>query len=74
MQHETKGRSHRKQSSTSELLDWVRILTAQTEKEATQAINNLFSDTAQLGILLKSQIDIDNILAKLSDSSEKRDK
>ena len=66
----TAGRSSRKQSSTSELVDWMRILTAKDEDEALTEIENLMSDSAQLGILLKSQIDVERVYVKPSDPSE----
>ena len=66
----TAGRSSRKQSSTSELVDWMRILTAKDKDEAFTEIENLMSDSAQLGILLKSRIDVERVYIKPSDPLE----
>ena len=54
-------RSTSKQVSTSELLDWLRILTNKPIDEALKDINNLFENAAQLGILLKSKTDLERL-------------
>ena len=62
LRKETKPRSTSKQSSTSELLDWLRILTNKPIDQALAEVNNLFKDAAQLGILLKSKSDIERLM------------
>jgi MoxR-like ATPase len=61
LREETKTRSTSKKASTSELLDWLRILTNKPPEQALAEVNNLFQDAAQLGILLKSKADIDRL-------------
>ncbi|MCH2247055.1 MAG: MoxR family ATPase [Crocosphaera sp.] len=61
LREETKVRSTSKQVSTSELLDWLRILTNKPIDEALKDINNLFENAAQLGILLKSKTDLERL-------------
>ena len=52
-------RSTRKPPSTSELLDWLRVLV--NDEQAAQAIESVASDPVQLGILLKSKLDLERI-------------
>ena len=61
LREETKARSTSKQVSTSELLDWLRILTNKPINEALDDVHNLFENAAQLGILLKSKTDIERL-------------
>ncbi len=61
LREETKKKSVSKKVSTSELLDWLRILTNKPNEQALQEVNNLFKDAAQLGILLKSKTDIERL-------------
>lgn len=61
IRQQTQGRSSRKQSSTSELIDWVRILTSLSREEALAEIEKLTQDRAQLGVLLKSRTDVQQI-------------
>ena len=61
LREETKTRSTSKQASTSELLDWLRILTNKPIDRALVEVKNLFQDAAQLGILLKSKTDIERL-------------
>ena len=61
LREETKTRSVSKQASTSELLDWLRILTNKPIEKALAEVGNLFQDVAQLGILLKSKTDIERL-------------
>jgi MoxR-like ATPase len=56
------GRTGSKKSSTSELIDWLRYLTKLPLEEAEGEIDKLAKDPAQLGILLKSKVDIDRLL------------
>lgn len=54
-------RNSTKNASTSELLDWIRILSGKTVEEAEAEIENLRKDPSQLGILLKSKADVDRV-------------
>ncbi|MGK7873891.1 MAG: AAA family ATPase [Xenococcaceae cyanobacterium] len=63
-------RSGRKRASTSELLDWLRVLKALPEQEAIAEVDNLMEDPAQLGILLKSKADIDRLKKQTNNSPE----
>ncbi len=67
VREQTTGRNSRKKSSTSELVDWLKILTYLPQEKALEEIKNIAKDSAQLGILLKSKIDVDNILSKAPD-------
>jgi len=55
------GRGSGKKASTSELLDWLRYLSGLNLKEAEAEIEAIEKDEAQLGILLKSKLDIDRL-------------
>lgn len=70
LREETKKRSVSKQVSTSELLDWLRILTNHPTEKALQEVNRLFNDAAQLGILLKSKSDIERLYQSLETQKE----
>lgn len=61
LREKTKSRSVSKPVSTSELLDWLRILTNKPIKQALAEVNDLFQDAAQLGILLKSKTDLERL-------------
>lgn len=50
-----------KKASTSELIDWLTYLKVLTPREAEEEIAKLERDPAQLGILLKSKLDIDRL-------------
>lgn len=56
------GRSGSKKASTSELIDWLTYLTQLPLDFAEMEIDKLAEDPAQLGILLKSKVDIDRLL------------
>ena len=70
LREKTKTRSISKQASTSELLDWLRILTNKPIEKALAEVNNLFKDAAQLGILLKSKADIERLYQPSKEEDE----
>lgn len=63
------GRNSNKRASTSELLDWIRVLSGKTVKLAEKEIEELTKDPAQLGILLKSKADLDRAYDKSTKNS-----
>ena len=73
LREDTKIRSASKKASTSELLDWLRLLTNKPIEQALVEVDNLFQDAAQLGILLKSKADIER-LYQPSQERNKEDK
>lgn len=64
-------RSGNKQASTSELLDWLRIMTNLPAEEALTAVENVFNDPAQLGILVKSKADLEAIKRDIGEVNNK---
>ena len=64
-------RSGNKQASTSELLDWLRIVTSLPAQEALTAVENVFNDPAQLGILVKSKADLEAIKRDIGEVNNK---
>ncbi|ERN41365.1 MoxR-like ATPase [Rubidibacter lacunae KORDI 51-2] len=50
-----------KKAGTSELLDWLRVLTGKSPKDASKEVEALLGDKAQLGVLLKTKADVERV-------------
>jgi len=51
-----------KKAGTSELLDWLRVLTAKSPHDAAEEVETVLGDKAQLGVMLKKKADVDRVL------------